>query len=443
MSLLRKFRRKDNTHLFFTDLLINGHKQGFNIEGNIETIVTRPQTSLGRLIYPQLIGVGFADTRISEAFLSVQYGDFLTYFSKDTSSNLIVLGKNTIFQGVWKLLENAITDALIISKFTNVIKDIIDSNPSNPISYTRAVEIIKELVLSYYYTYYLDNIYVSGSTHDYTHKIYNMIINGINSENFESRGQVSSTHAFFSSFDFVFDLKHAFNDKQMIDVSASLMFYYFNTYSPAATNFNPAWSLRLNSIKSEIREATIKTFTFLQDIFTNYDPNVKHFSIFFHKQGVSGLTRQTTLHNKIRSKYMSDEIEGTYIDVDRSNPQSVSDAIASIVYYMQKYNAFVMVKEGLHNQRSDSLVMCFDQRKIYRPDILQPISATVRISNKFLSSYSEVHYNDWINQYNGIFNAANTYPLYLFHDVDGLPQLIVDSLRIYLNINSRIIKLQE
>jgi len=271
-----------------------------------------------------------------------------------------------------------------------------------------------------------------------------MILHGITTTIFESTLQVRpSTHKFFSSFDFVFDL-NAFSGKEMIDVLASVMFSYHNTHSDTDLSYKPAWSLRLSSIRNDIKDTTIKTFEFLQGVFNNYDPSVKHFSISFHRPGVSGISRQTTLNTRIPSKYRSEEIEGTYIDVDRSDPQSVIDAIASITYYMQKYNAFVMVKEGLHLQHSNSLVMCFDQRKIYRPDIVQTILSPSKLSNKFLSSYSEAHYKNWATLYNdNIYNAANTYPLYLFHDVNKLPQLIVDSLRIYLGVNSQIIKLQQ
>lgn len=394
------------------------------------------------MLYPSLQG---SYTKISKAFLATQYEDFLTSFSKDTSSNLIVLGKNVIFQGVWKQLKNAITDARIKNDFPNVIQGIIDnSNPSDPITYARAVEIVKDLVLNYYYTYFLDNIYVSGSTHDYIHKIYTMIKHGTTSTSFESRGQSSSTHSFFSSFDFTFDLNIAFNKKEMIDVLASVMFHYRNTYSDADPIYRPAWSLRLNSIRNEVKDTTIKTFTFLQDVFNNYDPSVTHFSISFHKPGVSGIHTITTLNRRIPSRYRSEEIEGTYIDVDRSNPQSVIDAIASITYYMQKYNAFVIIREGTKDQRLNPLVMCFDQRKIYRPDIIQSIVAGIEIPNKFLSSYSKANYKNWVNQYDRIFNVGNIYPLYLFHDVNDdnkLAQLIVDSLRIYLGVNSQLIKL--
>jgi len=428
----------DNTRLFFIDLLINGHKQGFSVEGKIEKVETTPQSPLGMLLYPSLKK---SYAQISRAFLAAQYEDFLTSFSKDTSSDLIVSGKNVIFQGIWKLLKNAITDARIIHDFPNVIKNIKDgSNPNYPITYARAVEIVKGLVLNYYYTYYLDNIYVpSGKTHDYILKIFQMFLHGTTSTSFESKE--GSSHNFFNSFDFTFDLNSAFNKKELVDVLASTVFHYESIYSDTAPNYRPAWSLRLNSIRSEVRDTTIKTFTFLQGIFNNYDPNVKHFSISFHKPGVGGINLQSHLSLKISSKYKSEEIEGTHIDVDRSDPQSVIDAIASITYYMQKYNAFVIVKEGMKDQNLNSLVICFDQRKVYQPDFIQTIVAD-KIANKFLSSYSEVHYNNWVNQYDQIFNIGNIYPLYLFHDVDKLPQLIVDSLRIYLGVNSQLVELQ-
>ena len=438
----RYFTDRDSTKLFFIDLLINGHKQGFYVEGNIERIETTPQSPLRELLYPSLKS---SYTKISRAFLAAQYEDFLAFFSKDTSSNFIVSSRNIIFQGVWKLLKNAITDAVIISKFPSVIKGIKDnSNPNYPITYARAVEIVKDLVLNYYYTYYLDNIYVPHKTHDYIAKISQLFFHGTTSTIFKSRGQQSSsTHTFFSSFKFTFDLNSAFNRKELVDVLASVAFHYLTTYSETAPRYKPAWSLRLNSIRSEVKDTTIKTFVFLQDVFNNYDPSVKHFSIFFHKPGVSGINLITTLKNRVPSGYKSDEIEGTYIDVDRSNPQSVIDAIASIAYYMQKYNAFVIVKEGLKAQNLNSLVICFDQRKIYRPDVIQSIVAGNEIATKYLSTYSTAHYNNWINQYDQIFNIGNIYPLYLFHDIDKLPQLVVDSLRIYLGVNSRLVELQQ
>ncbi len=319
---------------------------------------------------------------------------------------------------------------------------------THPISTARAVEIVKELVLSYYYNYYLDNSYVSAPSHDYVHKIFQMFRYGTTSAIFESKGQEPRTHDFFGSFKFTFDLNRAFSKEELIDVLASTMFYYDSTWSDADhnPNYRHAWSLSLNSIRNEVKDTTIKTFEFLQDIFNNYDPNVKHFSIYFHKSGVSGINQQSNLNNKIPLKYRSDEIKGTYIDVDRSDPQSVINAIASITYYIQKFNAFVMVKEGTRGQKLNSLVMCFDQRKIYQPDVIQSILSSLKIPNKFLSSYSKAHYNNWISQYNQIFNIGNIYPLYLFHDVNDnnkLAQLIIDSLRIYLGVNSQIIKLQQ
>jgi hypothetical protein len=273
-----------------------------------------------------------------------------------------------------------------------------------------------------------------------------MLYRGTTSTIFESRGQWGSTHNFFSWFKLTFNLNSAFNKKELVDVSASAMFHYYAMYSEAAPRYKPAWSLRLDSIRSEVKDTTIKTFTFLRDVFNNYDPSMTHFSIYFHKPGVSGINDKTTLKNRIPSSYNFGEIEGTYIDVDRSDPQSIIDAIASITYYMQKYNAFVIIKEGSKSQNLNSLVMCFDQRKIYRPDIIQSIVASSgRIPNKYLSSYSEAHYNNWINQYDQIFNIGNIYPLYLFHDINDdnkLAQLIVDSLGIFLGVNSRIIKLQ-
>ena len=265
-----------------------------------------------------------------------------------------------------------------------------------------------------------------------------MMLHGTTSTTFESEQQKNpSTHDFFSSFDFIFDL-NALSGKEKIDVLASLAFNYENVRT------NPDWSLQLSSVRNEITDATIKTFEFLQDIFNNYDSSVEHFTISFHKPGVSGINPHTTL------KYKSDEIEGTFIDVDRRDPQSVIDAIASITYYMQKHNAFVIVKEGLRSQQLHTLVMCFDQRKIYEPDIIQSLSLTStsanRIANKFLSSYSKTHYVNWINQYNGIFNTGNIFPLYLFHDVNEgnkLAQLIVDSLSIYLGVGSQILELQK
>ena len=438
------FRKRENTKLFFIDLLINGHKQGFSIEGEVAQIYTRPKFSLGEAIFGDSFkGQRNVAAKMSQAFLRM-YGDlYIPYFSKDTSSDLIVSGRRVVFQQVWKLLKDRITDSLIIRKFPQVINEIMD--PSVPITYTRAVEIVKDLVLNYYFNYYLDSIYASltSKKYDYITQVYQMIRKGTTSAIFEGKAKDSS-HNFFSSSDsnLIFNL-NGISGNEIIDIIMSLTFNHRSTIETDATNYRSDWSLSLSSVRSEIKDATIKTFGFLQDIFNNYDPTVKHFSIYFHKPSTSGINHHTNLNDRISGSYTSEEIEGTFIDVDRSDPQSVIDAIASTVFYMLKYNAFVLVKEGLKSQVSNTVVMCFDQRKIYRPDILKTIFASgVQISNKFLSPYSETQYNNWASQYDGkIFSAGNIYPLYLFHDVSDLPQLIVDNLRIFLRTKAQIIKL--
>ncbi len=62
---------------------------------------------------------------------------------------------------------------------------------------------------------------------------------------------------------------------------------------------------------------------------------------------------------------------------------------------------------------------------------------------KKVEIFSNADYNNWVNKYDQIINIGNIYPLYLFHDVDKLPQLIVDSLKTYLGVSSQLIKLQQ
>ncbi len=97
-----------------------------------------------------------------------------------------------------------------------------------------------------------------------------------------------------------------------------------------------------------LSEPIIQTYNLLENLFDNYPANVRYFSVFFHRSSPSGIHYNSNLHDRIGTSFDDSlgELEGTFFDIDRNDPQSVADAIASIIYYMVKFNSLTIIKEG-------------------------------------------------------------------------------------------------
>ena len=437
----------DTQKIFFADLILNGHKQRFRVYDDqtsqyisTESLTSQPiGTSFGQLLYPITGRLSYKNS-IAIPFLNNQYASFEQLLvDRNTMSNIIISGRSTIVSKINELLKDQINYFLISGRFASTI-DRIASESS--VDKDTATNIVVTLLINYFTNYFMDRIFVptGHDQYDYLNLIRNMLEDNIDQKDFELP-TFPQSHEFMGQFELIFDLLQ-FTQEELLEITITTLFGFYSTLE-SSIRFRPAWSLLLDSVFSSLRDPILKTFDFVKNIFDSYPSSSSHFSIYFHKFSVSGINDRSNLKHVIIDKYKKDEIKGTHITVDRQNPQSVLDAITSIIFYMKKYNALCIIKDGRHRDSNANVVAIFDETTLYRPEFIQSFSEdrTIDLARYSLTGYSEQYYQSWTDSYSGISTISNIFPIYRFQDADTFGRRLVSLLAVYRKSNAKIIKL--
>lgn len=161
--------------------------------------------------------------------------------------------------------------------------------------------------------------------------------------------------------------------------------------------------------------------------------------IFYRFTSTGINTHSSILHNAMKGKFDDNqgEIAGTSIVIDRTSGQSILDGITSIIYYMLKFNALAVVKEGLHG---DDTVVCLNQLRVYHPRSIKSLGISDNLVLS-LSQHSNINYDDWNNRFNSIFSIDTIHPIYAFSNGSSFGYRLVKILSLFRGVNTGVIKL--
>lgn len=325
--------KADTLKIFFVDTLLNGYKQRFEYWDeqtsqyiNTKSLTSQPTgTSLGQYLYPPTGVRRYYLSSIAVPFINNQYASFeqlLVY--KNTTSNIITSGRKTIISKIEGLLKDQINYFLISGWFKTTIARIASQSS---IDKDTATNVVATLLTKYFTNYFMDRIFVptGHDKYDYLNIIRNMIQDGVLQEEF-ILPSFPQSHEFMGNFKLIFDLLQ-FTKEELLEITITTLFGFYSTLEASDTRFRPAWRLLLESIWPSLKDPILKTYDFIKNIFDSYPTNTRRFSIYFHKFSVSGINTRSHLKDTIVDRYRTDEIEGTHIEVDRDNIQSMLNAL--------------------------------------------------------------------------------------------------------------------
>ncbi|MFX1480293.1 MAG: hypothetical protein ACFFCI_19450, partial [Promethearchaeota archaeon] len=209
----------------------------------------------------------------------------------------------------------------------------------------------------------------------------------------------------------------------------------------------------IDTVFTEIDEKIIHTFSRVWDILSEYGED-QTFTAYFVRETASGLpaVRLSKLSNTVFNSRSTNfdsvpELEGSRIEFknlrgDSSNIEEFTRAVASIVYYMVKYDSLVMIKESHHNDNVAgyaliaSLTEILDESYLLTTKTSPTESMKAKLSDfarSRLSYWRDGYYDgegmwhdgwnkDYSSQFSGFryWTDGNIYPLYMFKDANLL-----------------------
>ncbi|KKM12031.1 hypothetical protein LCGC14_1720500 [marine sediment metagenome] len=190
------------------------------------------------------------------------------------------------------------------------------------------------------------------------------------------------------------------------------------------------WYLDVNLLKNRIREPVLKSYTEISNILLNYKDEdgslVNNFYVRFFIEKPSGLSNNYQLKRGVPSEYKGKELTGSgfKILIDRTDLSSFKQSVASIVFFMVKYNAFAQIKErGLS---SDTNALYISQFGIHSEDYVKTsfFAESSKMTNT-LSQYSVIHTDEWKGLFNGVWDHTNIFPIYVFSNTDDFVSLFL------------------
>ncbi len=211
---------------------------------------------------------------------------------------------------------------------------------------------------------------------------------------------------------------------------------YLNRYGAMTTD--KFWSLVENPITHTVDQ--LKTILTSDDL-GDFDK----FTFQFRKIGVSGINSdktgylKTQVYNaqnvqgsvKITDFNAHPEIQAHNIIItkdDLEKPKILKQKLYSIVYYMVKYQAFIIVKAG--NAGSKNCVLAGNLLNLYELEYIKTLTASGGFTNLNLIAEASGNYVAWKNDWskNEVWNVLNAYiPFYLLQDYKSGQSSFVDA----------------
>ncbi|MFX0138069.1 MAG: hypothetical protein ACFFDN_30785, partial [Candidatus Hodarchaeota archaeon] len=426
------YRTKTFKLEFFASIFLAGHMQSFSVKSNREFLISK------------LEGLLSANLGNRTTFIQTYYNKFIEMFTRRISSDIIVRGSNLFARKLYKMIYDTIENksAQIERDFSQTISNLT----KNGLSSKDALEIAKELIVEYFRLYYLDHSYISGlKDYDYKNIFHVMLSNNRNRENFKHKIYSDKiSNEFMKNFRLPFVVNQYFNKKDILEVEPSLLFTYMTTFDPnhPRGEYRPAWSLSIESVLPVIKKSAIRIFDLLRRVIFNYPDGTGYMTFYFHRPSLSGINTESVLKQSIKKN--RDELDGTFITIDKQDSQSILDGVLSAVYYMKKYNAFVILKEGTRMDTTGKTAMCFNELKLYGPEYIVSFldNPNKELSQTPLSTHSALNYAKWAAKFDEISVLESIHPIYLFHDSQNFGKRLVDLIYLYRGIQCRIIQLQ-
>ena len=188
--------------------------------------------------------------------------------------------------------------------------------------------------------------------------------------------------------------------------------------------------LTTDNLWAQVESPITHSYNQLTSILTDPDIQAKNkITIQFRRPSRSGIgsDKTSTLKERLYN-YQVDfntlqEIQKhniiiTQDDFEPKNQKILKQKIYSIIYYMVKYQAFIVMKDGDAN--SKSVILAGTLSHLYRPDYIKALTVDgSKWGNLVLCPEAQAKYNNWQASWNkgNVWNDLNKYvPFYILFD---------------------------
>jgi hypothetical protein len=413
----------------FLSILFSGQMQLVNtMSGSMNILYSHPSLDFIQKIFPDF-EYGVRDSYYHSEAYNLMYNTFYNSFAGRERFGQRIANAKT------KLLDIIFSDVVD----TQIIMDELKKYAPFSTMAEADQKVWLELMQMYYKTALADGLFfpqgqISKGALDPTAIIFDMVL-GLLKPGLDKvlvNGRTVINNKLVQEYELEFGVIRTELLKNMKIISPSLYFTYDHLFrsstSEAKINLNNYGAMSTKKFWDSIEKPIEHTVNQLLNIFKSEDlDSIKKFTIQFRRPSHSGINKDSksgSLNSRVYNSKGVDfntnpEINGHNIVITRAdinNADTIRSKLFSIVYYMVKYQAFIVVKSGLAGDRN--FIFSAMLNKIFGVEFLKSLSSDGQWPiNSIVVPSSKL--NDWNLGWNkdDVWNDLNMFiPFYLLLD---------------------------